>query len=135
MALEAAEPEFSVLLVVDDDALVRTFLREQLEARGHTVLTACDAEEAATLLRLVAEPVVVVLDVMLPGRTGVEMLAELHPRSANYLRVVLVSGSARVAQAAAQHPLVVGRLEKPIDIPQLLQHVHAAQAQLGVATA
>ncbi|MGO9063661.1 MAG: response regulator [Myxococcaceae bacterium] len=130
-----AEREFSVLLVVDDDALVRTFLRDQLEALGHTVLTACDAEEAGTLLRLVAEPVVVVLDLLLPGRTGVEMLAELHPLSARYLRVVLVSASARVQQAAAHHPLVVGRLEKPIDMTQLMQHVHAAQTQLGMAAA
>ncbi|MGO9830468.1 MAG: response regulator [Myxococcaceae bacterium] len=128
-----AAPEFSVLLVVDDDVLVRTFLRDQLEALGHTVLTACDAEEAATLLRLVAEPVVVVLDLILPGRNGVEMLAQLHPLSAQYLRVVLVSGSAGVLHAAAHHPLVVGRLEKPIDISQLVQHVHAAHSQLGMA--
>ncbi len=128
-----AAPEFSVLLVVDDDVLVRTFLRDQLEALGHTVLTACDAEEAATLLRLVAEPVVVVLDLMLPGRNGVEMLAQLHPLSAQYLRVVLVSASAGVQHAATHHPLVVGRLEKPSDISQLVQHVHAAQSQLGMA--
>jgi len=135
MSPAEADPDFSVLLIVDDDALVRTFLREQLEAVGHTVLTACDAEEAATLLRLVAEPVVVVLDMMLPGRNGVEMLAQLHPRAATFLRVVLVSASPRVEQAAAYHPLVVGRLEKPIDIPRLLQHVHTAQLQLGMACA
>lgn len=135
MSQGEAEPQFSVLLVVDDDALVRTFLKEQLEALDQVVLTARDAEEAATLLAQVDEPVVVVLDLMLPGRNGVELLAALHPRSATYLRFVLVSASARVEHAAEDHPLVVGRLEKPIDIPQLMQHVHAAQSQLAGAAA
>ncbi len=135
MSQDEAEPQFSVLLVVDDDAFTRTFLREQLEARGQVVLTARDAEEAATLLRQVDEPVVVVLDLMLPGRNGVELLAELHPRSSAYLRFVLVSASARVEHAAEDHPLVVGRLGKPIDIPQLMQHVNVARSQLGTAAA
>jgi two-component system, response regulator PdtaR len=135
MSEDQAEPQFSVLLVVDDDALIRTFLRDQLEALGQVVLTARDAEEAATLLRQVDEPVVVVLDLLLPGRNGVELLAELHPRSAAYLRFVLVSASGRVEHAAEDHPLVVGRLGKPIDIVQLMRHVRAARSQLGTAAA
>lgn len=135
MVPDEASPEFCVLLVVDDDALVRAFLREQLEAHGQVVLTARDAEEAATLLGQVDEPVVVVLDLMLPGRNGVELLAQLHPRCAANMRFVLVSASARVEHAAEDHPLVVARLEKPIDIPQLMHHVHAAQSQLGGASA
>jgi len=123
---------FSVLLIVDDDALVRTFLRDELEARGQVVLTARDAQEARTLLEQVEDRVVVVLDLMLPGMNGIELLAELHPRSPSHLRFVLVSASQLVGQVARDHPLVVGRLEKPIDLFRLVQHVSAAQSQLAL---
>jgi len=123
---------FSVLLIVDDDALVRAFLRDELEARGQVVLTARDAQEARTLLEQVEDRVVVVLDLMLPGMNGIELLAELHPRSPSHLRFVLVSASQVVGQVARDHPLVVGRLEKPIDLSQLVQHVSAAQSELAL---
>jgi DNA-binding NtrC family response regulator len=124
---------FSVLLIVDDDALVRAFLRDELEARGHVVLTARDAVEARTLLEQVEDRVVVVLDLMLPGMNGVELLAELHPRSPAHLRFVLVSASQVVGRVAQDHPLVVGRLEKPIDLARLVEHVQAAESQLALA--
>jgi CheY-like chemotaxis protein len=130
--MSTATPEFSVLLVVDDDVLMREFLRDQLEAQGQMVLTARNAEEARTLLEQVDDPVVVVLDLMLPGMNGLELLADLSPRSKTHLRFVLVSASHRVERAAQDHPLVVGRLEKPIDIPTLVQHVNAAQTQLAM---
>jgi CheY-like chemotaxis protein len=131
---ELESQPFSLLLVVDDDALTRAFLRDEMEALGHVVLTARDAEEAKVLLEKVEDRVVVVLDLMLPGMNGAELLARLHPHSATHLRFVLVSASHLVEQVAQDHPLVVGRLEKPIDISQLVQHVHDAQHQLGVAT-
>lgn len=131
-APQAGTEPFSVLLVVDDDALVRTFLRDELEARGQVVLTARDAQEARTLLEQVEDRVVVVLDLMLPGMNGIELLAELHPRSPSHLRFVLVSASQVVGKVAQDHPLVVGRLEKPIDLTRLVQHVSAAQSELAL---
>jgi CheY-like chemotaxis protein len=133
--LDSELKALSVLLVVDDDALARTFLRDQFEARGHMVLTARDAEEARTLLEQVEDPVVVVLDLMLPGMNGVDLLAELRPRSGAHLRFILVSASRVVGRVAQDHPLVVARLEKPIDIPRLLQHVDDARSQLGMSAA
>jgi CheY-like chemotaxis protein len=133
--LDSESQALSVLLVVDDDALARTFLKDQFEARGHMVLTARDAEEARTLLEQVEDPVVVVLDLMLPGMNGVDLLAELRPRSGAHLRFILVSASHVVGRVAQDHPLVVARLEKPIDIPRLLQHVDDARSQLGMSDA
>jgi len=132
VAPQTEREPFSVLLIVDDDALVRAFLRDELEARGQVVLTARDAQEARTLLEQVEDRVVVVLDLMLPGMNGIELLAELHPRSPSHLRFVLVSASQVVGQVARDHPLVVGRLEKPIDLSQLVQHVSAAQSELAL---
>ena len=136
MDLLDSEPQpLPVLLVVDDDALARAFLRDQFEARGHMVLTARNAEEARTLLEQVEDPVVVVLDLMLPGMNGVDLLAELRPRSGAHLRFILVSASHVVVRVAQDHPLVVARLEKPIDIPRLLQHVEDARSQLETSAA
>ncbi len=68
------------LYLVDDHPLMREGLRALLEARGHKVLgESSDPTEAlADLLRL--RPEVLLLDINLDGRSGFELLAEIHKR-------------------------------------------------------
>ena len=65
------------ILVVDDDASVRALLRDLLECEGHVVRTADDGFAA---LRAVSSgrPDCVVLDVLMPGMDGHEVLARLR---------------------------------------------------------
>ena len=69
-----------VVLVVDDDDMIRRLVRTVLEADEFEVAEATDGESALALASS-AEPAVVVLDVMMPGLDGVEVCRRLdHDR-------------------------------------------------------
>jgi CheY-like chemotaxis protein len=65
-----------LVLVVDDDEMVRRLVRTVLEADDYLVVDARDGEEALRLLAS-TKPKVVVLDVMMPGLDGVEVCRRL----------------------------------------------------------
>jgi CheY-like chemotaxis protein len=60
------------VLVVDDDADVRTMLRTQLEIEGYSVLEAADGDQAWETIQR-EDPPVVIADVQMPGRNGLEL--------------------------------------------------------------
>ena len=64
------------VLVVDDQADIRSLVRLTLELDGHDVVTAASGAEALDAVRA-GRPDVVVLDVTMPGKSGWEVLAEL----------------------------------------------------------
>ena len=79
------------VLVVDDEAHIRTVLRGYLEADGFDVAEAADGEDALAALRG-EPPDLVLLDVMLPGIDGLEVLRRLRTFSDAY--VILVTARA-----------------------------------------
>jgi phosphoserine phosphatase RsbU/P len=82
-------PQPSVLLV-DDDVLARHCLREVLTDSGYRVLEAADGAEATRVL-MHTRPDAVLLDLVMPHLSGVELLGELKARDAQ-LPVIVVSG-------------------------------------------
>jgi two-component system response regulator ResD len=69
-----------VVLVVDDDDMIRRLVRTVLEADEFEVTEATDGESALALATT-TEPAVVVLDIMMPGLDGVEVCRRLdHER-------------------------------------------------------
>ena len=79
------------VLVVDDEPHIRTVLRGYLEAEGFAVSEAADGEAAVRQVRHSA-PDLVLLDVMLPGIDGLEVLRQLRTFSDVY--VILVTARA-----------------------------------------
>jgi signal transduction histidine kinase/CheY-like chemotaxis protein len=78
------------VLIVDDAAPIRTVLRRVLESAGYEVMDTADADSALDLLR--RSPMDVVLtDVQMPGRSGVE-LARLVVREFPGIKVIAMSG-------------------------------------------
>jgi DNA-binding response OmpR family regulator len=65
-----------LVLVVDDDEMVRRLVRTVLEADDYRVIDARDGDEALRLLDT-ERPKVVVLDVMMPGLDGVEVCRKI----------------------------------------------------------
>jgi len=65
------------ILVVDDDTRLRELLRRYLVGSGHLVTTAADAAEARANLALLAFDLIV-LDVMMPGESGLELTRSLR---------------------------------------------------------
>jgi len=81
----------ALVLVVDDDTLARAFARMVLLAGGHEVIEARSGEEA---LDRMAErpPDCIVLDLVMPGLTGLEVMEVLSGRSET-TPIVVVSGT------------------------------------------
>ncbi|MDC1121485.1 response regulator transcription factor [Alphaproteobacteria bacterium] len=65
------------ILVIDDDERLRVLLRRFLEESGFRVTDAGSAQEARSILQGIAFDILVV-DVMMPGETGIEFLADLR---------------------------------------------------------
>jgi two-component system, OmpR family, KDP operon response regulator KdpE len=112
-------------LVVDDDVFVLSALAEMMSEDGYDVHTASNGFSA---IRLATElrPLVILLDLVLPERSGAEVLMEL--RSEPLTRdsaVVIVSGYADSLSEAelAEADGVVG---KPFDVSELLMTVQRA---------
>lgn len=65
------------ILLVDDETTILEFVTINLERSGFQVITATDGEEALEIARE-EEPQLILLDIMLPGRDGLEVLKELR---------------------------------------------------------
>jgi len=70
----------TTVLVVDDEPIVREVVVRYLAREGHRTLEAADGEEARATIEL-AEPDLVVLDVMLPGTDGLELCRWIRSKS------------------------------------------------------
>lgn len=125
----ADESGVLVVLVVDDDPVVRAFVARALTIAGMDVAVAADGREA---LRLVADdrvrPAVLVTDIEMPAMSGVELAARLLAfRPA--IRVVMMTGDVARAEAARRHPAIVDAvLMKPMRMDSIVRTIRAVAA-------
>jgi DNA-binding NtrC family response regulator len=78
------------ILVVDDEAEVRAVLRSFLRSKHYDVITASNGTEAVKLVRE-EHPHVVLLDINMPGKNGIEVLDEIRAYDPN-IGVIMVTG-------------------------------------------
>lgn len=71
------QPPKPLILIADDDAETRGIVRTRLEQVGYRTIEAADGEQALALIQQ-QRPALVVLDVMMPGRTGWEVARDLR---------------------------------------------------------
>ena len=110
------------ILIVDDDAWLRPVLAELLTDEGYDVLEAGSGREAVRTIREEC-PDVVVLDVGLPGRSGISVLDEVKAdERTRSLAIILVSGEVDLVQAGQAHRAAAA-LHKPLDLGVLLSKV------------
>jgi two-component system nitrogen regulation response regulator NtrX len=109
------------ILIVDDEAEIRSSLEEILREEGYSVASAPDAGEAMVLLRDTPYDVVL-LDIWLPGRDGLEVLAEIRELSPEIRpEVVIVSGHGTIEAAVKATKLgAYDFLEKPLSLERTL---------------
>jgi two-component system nitrogen regulation response regulator NtrX len=109
------------ILVVDDEAGIRASLEEILREEGYGVAGAADAEEAMVLLRDVPYDVVL-LDIWLPGRDGLEVLAEMRKLTPETRpEVIIISGHGTIETAVKATKLgAYDFLEKPLSLERTL---------------
>ena len=113
------------VLVVDDDELVRRILRRVLELDGHTVEEANDGQAAVVMFELSPADLVIV-DMIMPRKEGVETLKELRRLSPG-VPVIAISGGGGGDPApyleAAQKLGASAVMQKPLDFNRLLRTV------------
>jgi two-component system, OmpR family, KDP operon response regulator KdpE len=117
----AASPK---ILVVEDDAHIRRLLRVALERAGHAVDEAGTAREALSLADI-DKPEVVLLDLGLPDRDGLELIQLLRVRVG--ASIIVVSAREDTAEKVAALDLGADDyLTKPFDTEELLARVRTA---------
>jgi len=120
----------ATVLIADDEASMRLLVRATIESDQYEVLEAGDGEEAWKLIRE-HKPSVVLLDVQMPGRTGLEVLALIRSDpSLSATRVIMLT--AKALKADMEVGLTAGAdlyLTKPFSPLDLLTRVDEALGQ------
>jgi two-component system OmpR family response regulator len=134
-AASRRKPEMAMasLLIVDDDAGIRTLLGESLKARGYAVHLAADARAMDHILASEAVDLII-LDVMMPGEDGLSVCRRLASRDAP--PVIMLSARGDEADRIAGMELGAGRyLVKPCSPREIAVHVQAALRDRGYGRA
>jgi two-component system, NtrC family, response regulator AtoC len=116
------------LLVVEDDAAMRSMLEDELGEAGYEVLSAAGGAAALECLAL-SRPDIVVTDLVMPGMKGDELLSEVRTRQPDVPVVIItafgsVESAVAAVKAGAYHYVV-----KPFPMEQLLATVENAMRE------
>jgi len=107
------------VLVIEDEADIREFLSEVLEAEGYEVLSAADADEVVPALRG-AQPDLVLTDIMLHGKSGIDIATELRTGGYPATPFVAMSASSAMVRFARESGVFQETISKPFDLNHLL---------------
>ena len=89
------------VLICDNEEPLRALVRAALDGSGYSIAEARDGDESVDLAREL-RPDLIVLDMMMPGRTGLEVLAELRAdESFADTRVIMLTARAQAADRDA----------------------------------
>lgn len=115
------------ILLVDDDRLILATLGNGLRRAGYSVSEANSGEEA---LRLAEErkPDLALLDMRMPGMSGLEVAAQFRKTHGTPFLFLSAYGDEDVVDQAAQLG-ALGYLVKPLDVPQVIPSLEAALAR------
>jgi two-component system, chemotaxis family, chemotaxis protein CheY len=114
----------SKILLVDDDPDVRSLTRTFLEHEGYGVFSSGDAERAAQIFRSVPEVDLLVTDLYMPGRSGIELAHELKALKGELSVLMISGGLVDSAQKAKLEEEGWNFLAKPFRLTELLSAVH-----------
>ena len=130
-----ASPKTMKILLVEDHAESRANLQRLIERRGHHVVAVSSAEEAESVLSAGSFQFLI-LDWMLPGKSGIELCRQLRAQpSGDDLFIVLVT--ARADTADLEQALEAGAndyLVKPLDPARLNVRLSVAERQIRELT-
>ena len=114
----------ATVLVVDDEPAIRRFLRSTLEVQGYGVVEADTAAEAMRMMRH-HRPDLVLLDLGLPDRDGMELIDEIQGLSEAPI-IVVTSRDDEASKVLALDRGADDYVTKPFGIPELLARMRAA---------
>ena len=120
------------VLVIDDDPVILELLRVNFEIEGFDVLCATDGEEGFQRAKA-SQPDIVISDIMMPRRDGLQLLTDLKADAGTeHLPVILLSAKAQKTEI--QQGLALGAddyITKPFDPLELIDRVNAVMSGPG----
>ena len=120
------QPTHSRILIIDDDDEIRTTVSYALRSRGYEVFVACDGNEGLAMAETVS-PDLVLLDMMMPKRSGFLVLEQIGQVVAKPVRVIMMTANEGDRHKAYAKMLGVSDyLHKPFAIEAMLESVRAA---------
>jgi CheY-like chemotaxis protein len=108
------------ILVADDSETILLLMRTRLEMAGHEVLAAADGQEVLDTVAADGLPDLLLLDAMMPRKSGIDALRELRDGGAE-IPALIVSAHQSHGDADAPTDLAIAaHITKPIDFELLL---------------
>lgn len=112
------------ILVADDSETILLLLRTRLELEGHEVATAADGQEAVDVVRgAVGPPDILLLDAMMPGKSGIDALRELRAEGIDTPALIVSAHQDEMDIAAPEELDIDGYVPKPIDFERLFASI------------
>jgi len=115
------------ILIVDDDPILLQFLGEVLSHAGYDTVSASSGDEALQQIG-VREPDLALLDITMPGMTGLELARHLNEKTTVPFMFLSAIGDHESAQQAAAYG-AVGYVVKPVDAERLMPAFAASLAR------
>ena len=128
-------PASKTILVVEDDDIIREGIVFVLQNAGYQTLRAKDGQEALDHLRVGQPPNLIVLDMMLPGRSGFLVLEKIKAKKPRNTKpfVIMITGNQGARHKMYAESLGVSEyLNKPVKMDKLIA---TAERLLGAAPA
>lgn len=114
-----------VILIIDDDYQIRQSFEKLLTEEGHEVLTAASGETGLSVIRSVI-PDLVLLDIRLPGMSGLETFLALREIEAKLPVIVMTAFGTTETAIEATKLGAFDYVLKPFDIPDILKQINQA---------
>ncbi len=111
-----------VILVIEDDRALREGLTMNLVLHGYDVLAAPDGEKGMQMA-FDARPNLIVLDIMMPGWTGLDILEELRKRGEKVPVLILSALNTTPDKVAGLDLGADDYMSKPFDLPELIARI------------
>jgi CheY-like chemotaxis protein len=126
------EPKRPAILVVEDQAPIRTQIRRALERGGFSVVEANNVTEALEIFKANHETIVLaIIDIVMPGISGLDMASELN-REHPGVKILYISGYVgSVAMEVITRSSPEALLAKPFTMDALIERV---RSMLGIRT-
>lgn len=123
MAKDSSSKSSKRILLVDDDAEIIESLRLALEANGYTVLIARDGNQGLALSER-ENPDLVILDMMMPKRSGFLVLEKMRRTRETPMRVIMITANEGTRHKAYAEMLGVDDyIRKPFPMDRLIESV------------
>ncbi len=118
------------IVLVEDDSVVRQFLKDTVEQLGHKVVG--EAATGADMVRtvLAVEPDVVLFDIHLPGLNGLDALRQIYQERVVAAVAITADRDAELVKRALEEH-VLAYLIKPVEAHQIGPALMVAQARFG----